>query len=246
MLRPEKLSGGSSDHASSYVRGCIAARLVRTADTCAGAQEARRLHVQRQHAERSGVRRLPQRDRHRGRARGGGVGRGHAPPAGREGATAGRHRLGCEPLALADQQGDVRALRFQEPRRHAGRIPRPGQSVDRQQSAPAGDPAEHQDRTRGRGSQELGRPARSQMEGQDRLRRSGQLRLGLRHRHHAGRSVGRRRGGLEEGRQPVQEHEGAQPLLPGLPGRRQRASIRWASRWNMPGRCGPRAARRSR
>ena len=51
-----------------------------------------------------------------------------------------------------------------------------------------------------RGAQELGRPARSQMEGQDRLHRSGQLGLGLRHGHHAGRPVGRRRGGLEEGR----------------------------------------------
>ena len=64
-------------------------------------------------------------------------------------------------------------------RRHAGGIPRPRQSVDRQQPAPAGDPAEHQDRARGRRPEELGRPARSQMEGQDRLHRSGQLGLGL-------------------------------------------------------------------
>ena len=77
-------------------------------------------------------------------------------------------------------------------------------------------------RARGRGPQELGRPARSQMEGQDRLHRSGQLGLGLRHRHHAGRPVGRRRGGLEEGGGAVQEHEGAQSILAGLPGRRQR------------------------
>ena len=107
-------------------------------------------------------------------------------------------------------------------RRHAGGIPRPRQSVDRQQPPSAGDPAEHQDRARRRRAEELGRPARSQMEGQDRLHRSGQLRLGLYHRDHAGRFVGRRRGGLEEGRPAVQEHEGAEPFVAGLPGRRQR------------------------
>jgi iron(III) transport system substrate-binding protein len=54
------------------------------------------------------------RDRHRGRAGGGGLGRGDAPPAGREGAAARRHRLGCQPLAAADQPGAVRALCLQE------------------------------------------------------------------------------------------------------------------------------------
>ena len=38
------------------------------------------------------------------------------------------------------------ALRLEEHRRHAGRVSRSRQSVDRQQPAPAGDPAEHQAR----------------------------------------------------------------------------------------------------
>ena len=70
--------------------------------------------------------RLPQRDRHRGRAGGGRLGRRHAPPAGREGAAAGRHRVGREPLAAADQQDAVRALRLEEqatPRRPSIRDP---------------------------------------------------------------------------------------------------------------------------
>ena len=46
----------------------------------------------------------------------------------------------------------------------------------------------------------------TQMEGQDRLHRSGQLGLGLCQRHHAGRPLGRRRCGLEQGRRAVQEH----------------------------------------
>ena len=45
---------------------------------------------------------------------------------------------------LRDQQGAVRALCLEEQGRDAGRVPRPGRSVDRQQPPSAGDPAEHQ------------------------------------------------------------------------------------------------------
>src|ERR1700704_5180424 len=63
MLRPENCRGFHR-HASSYVCGCVAACLARTARPRPGAQKARRLYLQRQHAERPGVRRLQGRDRH--------------------------------------------------------------------------------------------------------------------------------------------------------------------------------------
>ena len=76
-----------------------------------GAARGRRLLRQREHPERAGVRRLQEGDRHRGRAGRGRLGRPDAPGAGREGAAARRHRLGRQPVAAADQQGAVRALR---------------------------------------------------------------------------------------------------------------------------------------
>ena len=44
-------------------------------------------------------------------------------------AAAGRHRLGRQPLAAADQQGAVRALCLEEQGRDAGRVPRPRRSA---------------------------------------------------------------------------------------------------------------------
>ena len=68
--------------------------------------------------------------------------------------------------------------------------PRADRPLDRQQPASDGDPAEHQGAPGGPGSQDLGRPARSQVEGQDCLHRPGQLRIGLFDRDHARRPFG--------------------------------------------------------
>ena len=122
-------------------------------------------------------------------------------------------------------------VRVEEQRRDPRRVPRAGRPVDRQQPASDGDPAKHQGASRRSRTQDVGRSPRSQMEGQDRLHRSGQLGLGLFHRHHARRSFRRRRRGLGEGQAADRQHQGSQPVVAGVPGRRQwRVSARHLAR----------------
>ena len=108
----------------------------------------------------------------------------------REGPAAGRHRLGHQPLAAADQCAVFRFLRLAEQGRDTGRIPRPAGPLDRHQPAPARYSAEHEIRAGGGRPEELGGSDRREMEGQHRLHRSGQLRLGLFEHHDARRSRG--------------------------------------------------------
>ena len=118
-----------------------------------------------------------------------------------------------------------------EPRCHTARVPRPRQSLDRQQRASRGDPREQQGAGRGRGAEELGGPPCTQVEGQDRLHRPGQLRLGLHDRDPARGYLGRRRGGLEQGEAALRQSQGAQPLLARLRrGRQRRVSARHLAR----------------
>ena len=129
-------------------------------------------------------------------------------------------------------------------RRHPRGVPRADRPLDRQQPASDGDPAEHQGAPGRPGPQDLGRPARSQVEGQDCLHRPGQLRIGLFDRDHARRPLRRRRSRLGQGQAAHRQHPRAEPLLAGVPGRRQRRISRWASRSSTPAMSGPPAERR--
>ena len=93
------------------------------------------------------------------------------------------------------------ALRLEEQGRHAGRVSRPRRSVDRQQPAPAGDPAEHQDRCRPTRGRRPG-PTCSIPKWKGKIAFTDPANSGSAYSdgHDAGRPVGRRRRRLEEGR----------------------------------------------
>ena len=134
-----------------------------------------------------------------------------------------RHHLGREPHAAARQQGAARALRVEEQGRGAGAFPRSRRSLDRHQRASAGDPAEHQAASRRGRPEDLGRSDRS---------RNGRARSPSPTRPIPARPIPtspcwRRCGaagdaGWEKVSQAARQHQGAQPLEPRVPGRRQR------------------------
>ncbi len=74
----------------------------------------------------------------------------------------------------------------------------------------------------GRRPKILGGSSRPEMEGQDRIHRPGQFRLRLHQRDHARAALGSGRPGLGKSVAPAGQHQGAQPLDAGIPGRRQR------------------------
>ena len=113
--------------------------------------------------------------------------------------------------------------RVEESRRHARRIPGAGQPLDRQQPASDGDPAEHQGAPRGPGPQDL-EPTCSIPSGRARSPSPTQPTPGSAYStvtmlvdHFGGGDAG-----WAKVKQLHRQHPRAQPLLAGVPGRRQR------------------------